>query len=118
MKLALVCPVIPGTPKSVVGPLDILPGCSVGTLDPALAASVNITAIEICQYVVDARKCSRYLPSRDDAHHEKRRVYGNLANACAGQHPWSSVGVDLSAAWEPCDQKAPPLHTRTEREEK
>ena len=38
-------PVIPGTPKSVVGPLDILPGCSVGTLDLALAASVNITAI-------------------------------------------------------------------------
>ena len=41
----IVCPVIPGTPKSVVGPLDILPGCSVGTLDLALAASVNITAI-------------------------------------------------------------------------
>ena len=41
----IVCPVIPGTPKSVVGPLDILPGCSVGTLDLALAVSVNITAI-------------------------------------------------------------------------
>ena len=41
----IVCPVIPGTPKSVVGPLDILPGCSVGTLDLALAASVNVTAI-------------------------------------------------------------------------
>ena len=41
----IVCPVIPGTPKSVVGPLDILPGCSVGTLDLALAASVNIIAI-------------------------------------------------------------------------
>ena len=41
----IVCPVIPGTPKSVAGPLDILPGCSVGTLDLALAASVNITAI-------------------------------------------------------------------------
>ena len=27
----------PGTPKSFVGPLDILPGCSVGTLDLALA---------------------------------------------------------------------------------
>ena len=42
----IVCPVklyVP--PKSVVGPLDILPGCSVGTLDLALAASVNITAI-------------------------------------------------------------------------
>ena len=38
----IVCPVIPGTPKSVVGPLDILPGCSVGTLDLALATSVNI----------------------------------------------------------------------------
>ena len=35
----IVCPVIPGTPESVVGPLDILPGCSVGTLDLALAAS-------------------------------------------------------------------------------
>ena len=41
----IVCPVIPGTPKSVVGPLDILPGCSVGTLDLALAASFIITAI-------------------------------------------------------------------------
>ena len=40
----IVCPVIPGTPKSVVGPLDILPGCSVGTLDLALATSVSITA--------------------------------------------------------------------------
>ena len=43
----IVCPVIPGTPKSVVGPLDILPGCSVGTLDLALAPSVNITAIAV-----------------------------------------------------------------------
>ena len=41
----IVCPVIPGTPKSVVGPLDILPGCSIGTLDLTLAASVNISAI-------------------------------------------------------------------------
>ena len=41
----IVCPVIPGTPKSVVGPLDILPGCSVGILDLALAASVNVTAV-------------------------------------------------------------------------
>ena len=40
----IVCPVIPGTPKSVVGPLDILPWCSVGTLDLALATSVSITA--------------------------------------------------------------------------
>ena len=30
-----------------VGPLDILPGCSVGTLDLALAVSVNITAIAV-----------------------------------------------------------------------
>ena len=41
----IVCPVIPGTPKSVVGPLDILPGCSAGTLYLAMAASVNVTAI-------------------------------------------------------------------------
>ena len=41
----IVCPVIPGTPKSVVGPLDILPGCSVGTLVLTLVASVNITAL-------------------------------------------------------------------------
>ena len=41
----IVCPVIPGTPKSVVGPLDILPRCSVGTLDLALVTSANITAI-------------------------------------------------------------------------
>ena len=41
----IVCPVIPGIPKSVVGPLDILPGCSVGTLGLELAASVNVTAI-------------------------------------------------------------------------
>ena len=41
----IVCPVIPGTPKSVVGPLDILPRCSVGTLDLAMVTSANITAI-------------------------------------------------------------------------
>ena len=49
----IVCPVIPGTPKSVVGPLDILPGCSVGTLDLALAASVNVTAIVALSQIRD-----------------------------------------------------------------
>ena len=43
----IVCPVIPGTPKSVIGPLDILPGCSVGTLD--LATSKGIGGISHLQ---------------------------------------------------------------------
>ena len=48
----IVCPVIPGIQKSVIGPLDILPGCSIGTLDLALAASVNsITPDQISCYV-------------------------------------------------------------------
>ena len=41
----IVCPVIPGTPKSLVGPLDIFPRCSVGTLHLALITCANITAI-------------------------------------------------------------------------
>ena len=49
----IVCPVIPGTPKSVVGPLDILPGCSVGTLDLALAASVDVTAVVALSQIRD-----------------------------------------------------------------
>ena len=49
----IVCPVIPGTPKSIVGPLDNLPGCSVGTLDLALAASVNVTAVVALSQIRD-----------------------------------------------------------------
>ena len=49
----IVCPVIPGTPKSVVGPLDILPGCSVGTLD--LATSKGIGGISHLQVFFEDR---------------------------------------------------------------
>ena len=49
----IVCPVIPGTPKSVVGPLDILPGCSVGTLD--LATSKGIGGISHLQVLFEDR---------------------------------------------------------------
>ena len=72
----IVCPVIPGTPKSVVGPLDILPGCSVGTLDLALATDVNITAIMalsqtrdrvIFEQVQWSFKASRIVLVSDDA---------------------------------------------------
>ena len=55
----IVCPVIPGTPKSVVGPLDILPGCSVGTLDLALAASVNVTAVMALSQIRDGKRWRR-----------------------------------------------------------
>ena len=56
----IVCPVIPGTPKSVVGPLDILPGCSVGTLDLALAASVNVTAVVALSQIRDCVMLNKF----------------------------------------------------------
>ena len=56
----IVCPVIPGTPKSVVGPLYILPGCSVETLDLALAASVNVTAVVALSQIRDCVMLNKF----------------------------------------------------------